>query len=68
MMLPPFSPKYQGFDQDIGCLAITKYLKGIVTRLKNNDLNDVRIINNGKPLEVLLKRFSNRVYGETEYK
>lgn len=62
MIVPPFNPKYPGFEKDIGCHAVTKYLRGITARMNSGDLKDVRIINTGKPLSVLLKRMTNNSF------
>lgn len=35
ILVPEYSPKNNTFIRDPGCLAITKYLKGITFRLKN---------------------------------
>lgn len=50
MIIPAFSPKNQTFETDVGCLAVTKYLKGGVFKLKDKTLQDVRSMNTGRPL------------------
>lgn len=67
LMIAGFSTKNQIFEQDVGCLALSKYIKGIVMRLKDEKLKDVRIINNGKPLEVLYQRLSHRAFSDSKY-
>lgn len=42
-------------------------MKGLTGKLKSQSLVDVRIMNNGKPLDMLLSRLSNRVFNDSKY-
>jgi hypothetical protein len=57
MIINEFGLKYHGYDTDVGCLAVMKYVKGILARMNDGTLNDVRVINTGKPLARLYERF-----------
>lgn len=67
MLIQQFCPTNQTFEQDVGCLAISKYVKGIVYRVKTQTLRDVRLANTGKPLELLVNRMTHRNYSDAKY-
>lgn len=67
MFIPPFSPKYLTFQQDVGCLAVAKYIRGIAMKLKDQTVKDVRNMNTGKPLDNLYRRLSNGVYSKMNF-
>jgi len=67
MIIPKFSPKHPNFLLDVGCIAMTKYVKGILHKIETENLKDVRIINTGKPLSKLYDRFANRTFDDTLY-
>lgn len=49
-------------------VALIKYLRGLTSKLKDESLRDVRILNTSKPLANLYARYAHNAFSDIEYR